>query len=79
MAPAWSTCPGNHDEFARAYCGGESSGDLEFADEVVHEAADGKKYLVLHGDVFDPVQSKARCWPSSATTPMSPRSASTSS
>ena len=52
--------PGNHDEFARAYCGGESSGDLEFADETIHEAADGKKYLVLHGDVFDPVQSKAR-------------------
>ncbi len=52
--------PGNHDEFARAYCGGESSGDLEFANETIHEAADGKKYLVLHGDVFDPVQSKAR-------------------
>ena len=27
---------------------------------LIHEAADGKKYLVLHGDVFDPVQSKAR-------------------
>jgi UDP-2,3-diacylglucosamine pyrophosphatase LpxH len=52
--------PGNHDEFARAYCGGESSGDLEFADETIHEAANGKKYLILHGDVFDPVQSKAR-------------------
>lgn len=52
--------PGNHDEFARAYCGGESSGDLEFANETIHEAADGKRYLILHGDVFDPVQSKAR-------------------
>ena len=52
--------PGNHDEFARAYCGGESSGDLEFANETIHETADGKKYLILHGDVFDPVQSKAR-------------------
>ncbi len=52
--------PGNHDEFARAYCGGESSGDLEFANETIHEAADGKSYLILHGDVFDPVQSKAR-------------------
>jgi UDP-2,3-diacylglucosamine pyrophosphatase LpxH len=52
--------PGNHDEFARAYCGGESSGDLEFANETIHEAADGKKYLILHGDVFDPIQSKAR-------------------
>ena len=52
--------PGNHDEFARAYCGGEASGDLEFANETIHEAADGKRYLILHGDVFDPVQSKAR-------------------
>ncbi len=52
--------PGNHDEFARAYCGGDAEGDLEFADEIIHEAADGKRYLILHGDVFDPVQSKAR-------------------
>jgi len=52
--------PGNHDEFARSYNGGQSSEGLEFADEIVHEAADGKKYLVLHGDCFDPVQNKAR-------------------
>lgn len=51
--------PGNHDEFARAYNGGQSEG-LEFADEIIHEAANGKKYLVLHGDCFDPVQTKAR-------------------
>ncbi len=51
--------PGNHDEFARVYSGGQS-GDLEFADEMIHEAADGKRYLVLHGDCFDPVQTKAR-------------------
>jgi UDP-2,3-diacylglucosamine pyrophosphatase LpxH len=51
--------PGNHDEFARTYCGGQSAG-LEFADKAIHEAADGKRYLVLHGDYFDPVQSKAR-------------------
>ena len=51
--------PGNHDEFARSYSG-EQSGDLEFADEVIHEAADGKRYLILHGDCFDPVQTKAR-------------------
>ena len=51
--------PGNHDEFAHDYDGGQSGG-LEFANEVIHEAADGKRYLVLHGDVFDPVQTKAR-------------------
>jgi UDP-2,3-diacylglucosamine pyrophosphatase LpxH len=51
--------PGNHDEFARAYCGARS-GDFEITDRAIHEAADGKRYLVLHGDCFDVVQGKAR-------------------
>jgi len=51
--------PGNHDDFVRAHVGTRS--DLvEFAESVVHTAADGKRYLVLHGDCFDPVQSRAR-------------------
>ncbi|CAN5218295.1 UDP-2,3-diacylglucosamine diphosphatase [soil metagenome] len=50
--------PGNHDEFARSYNGTESS-SLEFTDNAIHEAADGKRYLVVHGDCFDPVQTKA--------------------
>lgn len=52
--------PGNHDEFARTYNGGKH-GNLEFEDRVVHVAADGKRYLVVHGDCFDVVlQTKAR-------------------
>jgi UDP-2,3-diacylglucosamine pyrophosphatase LpxH len=51
--------PGNHDEFARAYCGNRSR-ELEIADTAIHTAADGKRYLVLHGDCFDRAQSDAR-------------------
>ena len=51
--------PGNHDEFVRAHTG--SRGELvEFSESIVHEAADGKRYLIVHGDCFDPVQSQAR-------------------
>ena len=51
--------PGNHDEFVRAHTGSRS--DLvEFSESVVHEAADGKRYLVVHGDCFDIVQTQAR-------------------
>jgi UDP-2,3-diacylglucosamine pyrophosphatase LpxH len=46
--------PGNHDEALREYA------DLQFGDirvlrECVHEAADGRRYLLLHGDEFDQV------------------------
>ena len=52
--------PGNHDEFVRAYNGTRTE-KIEYVEEIVHEAADGKRYLVLHGDVFDVVlQTKAR-------------------
>lgn len=51
--------PGNHDEFVRAHVGTRSE-LVEFAESIVHEGADGKRYLVVHGDCFDPVQSKAR-------------------
>src|ERR1700744_2875509 len=40
--------PGNHDEFARDYCGRLFAG-IEVANETVHETADGKRLLVLHG------------------------------
>ncbi len=29
------------------------------ADEFIHEAADGRRYVVIHGDQFDDVESKA--------------------
>jgi UDP-2,3-diacylglucosamine pyrophosphatase LpxH len=51
--------PGNHDEFVRAYIGSKAD-SLEIHESIVHEAADGKRYLVVHGDCFDPVQQQAR-------------------
>ncbi|SLN32128.1 UDP-2,3-diacylglucosamine diphosphatase [Oceanibacterium hippocampi] len=51
--------PGNHDEFARGYRG-VSFGGIEIARDIVHETADGRKLLVLHGDQFDVVVLYAR-------------------
>jgi UDP-2,3-diacylglucosamine pyrophosphatase LpxH len=46
--------PGNHDEALRDYC--ESAfGDIHIANEYVHETADGRRYLLIHGDDFDQV------------------------
>ncbi|MFO1148819.1 MAG: UDP-2,3-diacylglucosamine diphosphatase [Alsobacter sp.] len=46
--------PGNHDEFLRDYEGSHFGG-VEIHRELVHRTADGKRYLVLHGDKFDVV------------------------
>ena len=51
--------PGNHDEAAREYC------DLHFGGvlvkrEFVHETADGRRLLIIHGDEFDVVVRYAR-------------------
>jgi UDP-2,3-diacylglucosamine pyrophosphatase LpxH len=51
--------PGNHDEFLRDYIG-TNFGGIELAESVLHEAADGKRYLVIHGDQFDMVVRHAR-------------------
>ena len=51
--------PGNHDEFLRDYIG-MTFGGIEIADQRVHEAADGKRYLVIHGDQFDMVVRHAK-------------------
>ena len=51
--------PGNHDEIFREYIG-LTFGEIEIEDEVIHKAADGKTYLVLHGDRFDGVVKYAR-------------------
>jgi UDP-2,3-diacylglucosamine pyrophosphatase LpxH len=51
--------PGNHDEFLRDYCG-TTFGGIEILERVVHVAANGKRYLVLHGDQFDMVVRHAR-------------------
>jgi UDP-2,3-diacylglucosamine pyrophosphatase LpxH len=51
--------PGNHDEFARDFLGLEFGG-VEVIDHAVHQTADGRKLLVIHGDQFDIVVSHAR-------------------
>jgi UDP-2,3-diacylglucosamine pyrophosphatase LpxH len=43
---------GNHDEFLEKFLG-ISFGTMQLVDRTVHTAADGKRYLVLHGHQFD--------------------------
>ncbi|MGC4023999.1 MAG: UDP-2,3-diacylglucosamine diphosphatase [Mesorhizobium sp.] len=51
--------PGNHDEFLREFCGLQFGG-VEIRDTAIHQAADGKRYLVVHGDLFDLVVRHAK-------------------
>lgn len=51
--------PGNHDEFLRNFLGTHFGG-VEVIDSIIHETADGKKFLVIHGDQFDVVIRHAR-------------------
>jgi UDP-2,3-diacylglucosamine pyrophosphatase LpxH len=51
--------PGNHDEFLRDYLG-SNFGGIEISDQAIHETADGKRFLVIHGDAFDMVVRHAR-------------------
>lgn len=46
--------PGNHDEALRSYCG-QHFGGIEFKLNDVHVTADGRRFLVMHGDEFDVV------------------------
>lgn len=46
--------PGNHDEVMRKFAGQTLRGVL-IAEEVIHETLDGRRFLVTHGDEFDPV------------------------
>jgi UDP-2,3-diacylglucosamine pyrophosphatase LpxH len=50
---------GNHDEFLRSFQG-EHFGGVVVADRDIHEAADGKRYLVIHGDQFDGIVHNVR-------------------
>ena len=45
--------PGNHDEAMRQY-DGMSIGNIEVTDKIIHETADGRRLLIMHGDQFDP-------------------------
>ena len=50
---------GNHDEFLRSFQGVHFGG-IVVADRVIHEAADGRRFLVIHGDQFDQVVHNVR-------------------
>jgi UDP-2,3-diacylglucosamine pyrophosphatase LpxH len=51
--------PGNHDDRIRDFCGVHFGG-VVVARDAIHEAADGKRYLVTHGDEFDGVIQHAK-------------------
>ncbi|MBV9217864.1 MAG: UDP-2,3-diacylglucosamine diphosphatase [Methylobacteriaceae bacterium] len=51
--------PGNHDEFARDYVG-LNFGGVEVVPRVMHTTADGRLFLVTHGDEFDVVVRHAK-------------------
>ena len=50
---------GNHDEFLRSFQG-EHFGGVVVCDRAIHEGADGKRYLVIHGDQFDGIVNNVR-------------------
>jgi UDP-2,3-diacylglucosamine pyrophosphatase LpxH len=51
--------PGNHDEVFRQFSGLDFGG-VEIRRTAIHETADGKRLLVLHGDEFDAVMLSQR-------------------
>ena len=51
--------PGNHDDRVRDFCGIHFGG-VVVARDAVHETADGRRFLVMHGDEFDSVVLHAR-------------------
>jgi UDP-2,3-diacylglucosamine pyrophosphatase LpxH len=51
--------PGNHDEFLRDYIGANFGG-VDVVMDAIHETADGKRMLVLHGDKYDVVVKNVR-------------------
>lgn len=46
--------PGNHDEALREYVG-IAFGDIRVESEWVHQAIDGRRYWLIHGDEYDQV------------------------
>ncbi|MEO5938130.1 MAG: UDP-2,3-diacylglucosamine diphosphatase [Sphingomonas sp.] len=51
--------PGNHDEIVRQFCGLDFGG-IAIRRYAMHETADNKKLLVLHGDEFDAIMLSHR-------------------
>jgi len=54
---------GNHDEFLRAFLHFRVSfGHIAIRNRATHQGADGKRYLVVHGDMFDGMMRADRKW-----------------
>lgn len=51
--------PGNHDELLREHVD-SNFGDVHLVREYVHTTADGKKFLLLHGDEYDQITALHR-------------------
>ena len=51
--------PGNHDDFLRNYYGTHFGG-IDVVENIIHVGLDGRRYLVIHGDIFDLVVQNAR-------------------
>jgi UDP-2,3-diacylglucosamine pyrophosphatase LpxH len=51
--------PGNHDESLRPYAGLDLAG-IRIAKQAVHRLADGRQFLICHGDEFDLVVQNSR-------------------
>jgi UDP-2,3-diacylglucosamine pyrophosphatase LpxH len=51
--------PGNHDEFMRHFLPIQAGG-IDIVSEAVHETADGRTFLIIHGDEFDGVVRYAK-------------------
>ena len=51
--------PGNHDEVLRDFYGTHFGG-IDVVKNAIHEGADGRRYLVTHGDQFDLIVQNAR-------------------
>lgn len=50
--------PGNHDSFLRGFLA--NFGVIEIQDRFIHEAADGRRFVVTHGDQFDRVEQSCQ-------------------
>lgn len=50
---------GNHDEFLRKFAPQEF-GHVQVVDECVYATVDGRRLLVIHGDIFDQLTMKAK-------------------
>lgn len=48
---------GNHDEFLRDLGNSLNFGNIEITNQIIHISPNGKKYLIIHGDIFDGILS----------------------